>query len=59
LTNGISISARKLFKKICFSAYECGDPGIVRLDLMNKDNPLESISKYIATAPCGEVGLAP
>jgi ribonucleoside-diphosphate reductase alpha chain len=58
LTNGVSISARKLFKKICFSAYECGDPGIVRLDLMNKDNPLESISKYIATAPCGEVGLA-
>lgn len=58
LLDGSTISARYLFHEIAKYTYLSWDPGIVRLDQMNKTNPLAHIAPYTATAPCWEVWLA-
>ncbi len=59
LDDGKLINAKYLFKKIASAAYKCGDPGLIFLDRLNKDNPTPSLGAYKCTAPCAEVGLAP
>ncbi len=58
LLDGTIINAEHLFEEIATAARECGDPGLVFIGRMNRDNPTPMLGEYIATAPCGEVGLA-
>ncbi len=45
-------NARKVFKKIVKHAWQNGDPGIVFLDRLNKDNPTPNIGQIESTNPC-------
>lgn len=58
LSDGQIIEAKVLFRKIAENAWLTGDPGILFLERMNRDNPLSEISSYCSTPPCGEMGLS-
>jgi len=45
-------SARDIFKKIVFHAWKNGDPGIIFLDRLNRDNPTPHIGTIESTNPC-------
>ena len=53
------INARELFDLIVESAWKSGEPGIVFLDEINRNNPTPSLGSLEATNPCGEVPLLP
>lgn len=58
LTDGSSINAATLLHGMAENAWQNGDPGLIFLERMNKDNPVSNISKYVTTPPCSEMGLA-
>lgn len=58
LTDGSLVNAAILFRKMAENAWQNGDPGLIFLERMNKDNPVSGISKYVTTPPCSEMGLA-
>jgi len=51
--------AREVFDLICAAAWQCGDPGLIFLDEINRHNPLISVGHIEATNPCGEQPLLP
>ncbi|RKZ29761.1 adenosylcobalamin-dependent ribonucleoside-diphosphate reductase, partial [bacterium] len=51
--------ARKIFDLIVQCAWESGEPGIIFLDRINRDNPTPEIGKIESTNPCGEQPLLP
>ena len=53
-----SLNARDVFNKIVAGAWRNGEPGMIFLDQVNKDNHVkETYGEMIATNPCGEQPL--
>ena len=51
--------ARELYNLLVRKAWESGDPGIVFLDRINRDNPTPAQGDIESTNPCGEQPLLP
>lgn len=52
-------SASDLLELIASSAWKTGDPGLIFVDRINRDNPTPRLGRITATNPCGEVPLLP
>ena len=53
------LSARAVFDEIVDAAWATGEPGIVYLDRLNRDNVVPSVGEIESTNPCGEQPLLP
>ncbi len=49
--------ARQIFDLIVESAWAVGDPGLIFIDRINKQNPTRALGSIRATNPCGEQPL--
>ena len=58
LADGTQVNAGVLLRQIAENAWYNGDPGLIFLDRMNRDNPVTPLSEYVSTPPCAEMGLA-
>lgn len=53
------INAKELWSQLTQAAWECGDPGIVFIDEINRKQPTPQVGVIESTNPCGEVPLLP
>jgi ribonucleoside-diphosphate reductase alpha chain len=52
-------AAADLLRLAAECAWETGDPGLLFVDRVNRDNPTPALGRITATNPCGEVPLLP
>ena len=53
------LKARYIWDLIIENAWKTGDPGVIFIDEINKNNPTPDVGRIEATNPCGEVDLLP
>ncbi len=53
------LNARDIFERIVQSAWKSGEPGMLFLDCINRDNPTPHLGEIESTNPCGEQPLLP
>ncbi|MCM8818053.1 MAG: adenosylcobalamin-dependent ribonucleoside-diphosphate reductase [Candidatus Omnitrophica bacterium] len=51
------VCANEIFDLICQTAWETGDPGIIYIDEINRNNPTPEVGQIESTNPCGEQPL--